>query len=107
MVDRCTGHCCRNFPLPYAPHDLRARAPTIVDGEFIADMVIPIGPHDREGFYTYACRHHDDVTGDCRAYDQRPDMCRRYPYGNLCEYAECTLPAESQRETRKSLAVVG
>lgn len=51
MTARCTGHCCRRFPLPQSLAVLRLRAAgqpdSIQDMPFIADMLIPLG----EGTY--------------------------------------------------------
>lgn len=76
------------------------------DGEVIADMVIPLSiaqanerlerfGSDREYLpdcegHVYTCRHFDEGTRLCAIYEQRPEMCRDYPYGNDggCEY-EC------------------
>ena len=87
------------------PHDradeIRDR---MEDGEQIADMVVPLSvaeanerlerfgadreyERDAEGF-VYMCRNFDEATGLCTIYDQRPQMCRDYPYARGCEY-EC------------------
>jgi len=93
---RCSGHCCREFYLPYKPLDLFIRKKGLGDGEYIAAMVLPLGPvrpstgdSGGDGWW-YTCKHHDAKTGDCAAYDDRPRMCSEYPYGRRCEYAGCT-----------------
>jgi Fe-S-cluster containining protein len=92
---RCTGHCCRRFPLSATlahVHELAAD-PGQHEARQLVDMLIPLGTapdragKDREYF---TCRHHDAVTGDCGIYADRPRMCRDYPYGNACEHSECT-----------------
>lgn len=131
---RCSGHCCRRFYLPYTPEELQA----MVDGtkstghrreelEQVAGMVIPLKPAkeyeflvdgvtpvpaDARGYY-YTCKHHDEATGNCLNYENRPNMCSAFPfYGNpstRCEYKECTwedgrnpvIPADSWLLTRK------
>jgi Fe-S-cluster containining protein len=79
---------------------------TMRDGDQIADMVVPLSlaeanerlerfgadrmyEPDAEG-HLYTCRHFDDATRLCTIYEQRPEMCRDYPYacGGGCEY-EC------------------
>ncbi len=32
----------------------------------------------------YVCRHYDEGTHLCTAYEQRPDMCSRFPYNRIC-----------------------
>lgn len=95
MTDpRCTGHCCRSFPLNHTIEQLRAYAADTSKGNAseagqIADMLIPLGARD-DGREMFTCRHHDTETGDCRIYEDRPRMCRDYPYGRSCEHSECT-----------------
>ena len=105
----CTGACCAAFYLPHGIREFRARARAgkLQDGEFIADMVIPLTPKEaRErsqrfggklatpwklrGHY-FACRHWDEQTRLCTVYDQRPRMCSGYPYDEPCDLgARCT-----------------
>jgi Fe-S-cluster containining protein len=79
-------------------------ADAVRDGEVIADMVIPLSVaqanerlerfgSDREYLprwegHVYTCRHFDDRTRLCTIYEERPEMCRDYPYGRNggCEY---------------------
>lgn len=92
---RCTGHCCRRFPLsaPFAYIHELAGKPDEHEARQLVDMLIPLGTapdragKDREYF---TCRHHDVVTGDCGIYADRPRMCRDYPYEHACEQVECT-----------------
>lgn len=104
MGDRCTGHCCRAFNLPYAPNELLDGAQRFGDGEYIADMVIYLGlcdalPDRKPALdstgqvamaHFYTCRHLDEDTGNCTAYETRPKLCSEYPYGKRCEYSACT-----------------
>jgi Fe-S-cluster containining protein len=106
LVRTCPGHCCVAFYLP-TPHDrVEEIAEGMRDGEVIAEMVIPLTVSeanerlerfgsgreyrkDSEG-HVYTCRHFDDESRLCTIYEQRPEMCRDYPYGHDggCEY-EC------------------
>ena len=120
MNTRCSGHCCRAFYLPFSHEELRANWRAWRDGTFargetdvfgrgvlqdidlIYPMVRPLG-HPRHspaplkntkadgsapGHY-YTCVHLR-ADGDCGIYADRPAMCRDYPYGIECNYAECT-----------------
>lgn len=131
-MDRCTGHCCRRFSLPFSPEEWKASyeqelriqsgelkenpdpngppwpLPRPVDVMIVAQMIIPLGAHnwspqtgkpyaddgqgDRLGHH-YTCKHLDDATGNCRIYETRPEVCRKYPYGRPCGYTECTWDA--------------
>ena len=91
-MSRCTGHCCRRFPIGDSTPEQWADPlwfGKAKDGQFIADMLISLGTDDT-GKYHYTCRHFNVETGNCMAYESRPDMCRDYPYGNPCEHPDCT-----------------
>lgn len=40
---------------------------------------------DSESAY-YRCIYWDETTRLCGAYENRPEMCRSYPYGKACEH---------------------
>lgn len=101
--NRCTGHCCSKFYLPFKDKEALARgAKNAEDFEYIYDMVIklPEQAEDGEGipipegedrrYHWWTCKHHDTKTGDCTAYDKRPSMCSGYPYGGPCLMKGCT-----------------
>lgn len=104
LEQRCTGHCCQAFTLPYSPAELRvmltdqAGVERCEDHDTVARMVIPIqqpdygetkGPSGR-ALYWYTCRHLQN-NGDCAIYLERPRMCRDYPYGERCPVPGCTF----------------
>lgn len=99
MGDRCSGHCCERFWLPYDYQTFKEKAETIQDGVQIADMLIPLDDQshpsecvDRADLETgayYRCRHLTE-NGDCGIYETRPRMCSGYPYARLCLYRDCT-----------------
>ncbi len=98
MNDRCTGHCCECFWLPWDHTTLIQRADRLRDGHQISRMVIPISSPSPEahpfivplgvGGAFYTCQHYTD--GQCTIYADRPAMCREYPYDKRCLYAGCT-----------------
>lgn len=74
------------------------------DIELIATMAVAIGQFERNPLapdlvpnedapplqWFYRCRHHDAASGDCTIYEDRPEMCRSYPYGDPCPFPGCT-----------------
>lgn len=104
MTD-CTGACCAVFYLS-EHRDTREEWPTrIKDGEFIADMVIPLTWPEarkraerfgntftdagrRSAGHLYTCRHWDEETRLCKSYETRPGLCRNYPYGDPCSLGQ-------------------
>ena len=105
----CAGTCCAAFHIRHTPTSLRRAVATgrVVDGQQILDMLIPLTPKEaRErnvehggpgtGFpwsargHHFTCRHWDEGTGLCGIYEDRPGMCRDYPYGKPCPLnADC------------------
>jgi Fe-S-cluster containining protein len=102
-ISECPGLCCAAF---YWPHTLtetrkRAAANRLTDGAQIADMLIPLTPkqakerhvafggtHDwmkwKDRGHHFTCKNWDEDTRLCRIYEDRPTMCRDFPYGNDC-----------------------
>lgn len=102
---RCTGHCCRNFYLPDTLEGFKAERDRALCWLFgapggnlphfppmevirVAEMILSTDdPH------LFNCRHHDATTGDCLNYENRPELCRDYPYfdrGGRCRKDGCT-----------------
>jgi Fe-S-cluster containining protein len=128
MGDRCTGGCCREFSLPTTPEQLRADAsaasiaPALRD-EFlkIADLAVFVRTLERGGpmpngktydgatpVPIYTCRFFDGA--NCTNYDERPNMCRGYPYDRPCEHGDaCEFDdaREGRHPGKVSLPVLG
>ena len=125
-MNRCTGHCCENFTLPYTPMELKHRAKRLKVGDKyfhedhtqVAEMVIFLGTYasgtDRRGrkkikgtklyygksIHHYTCKHYNRETRNCMNYENRPAMCRNYPDGHKCNYRGCTLKQDIQEEEK-------
>jgi Fe-S-cluster containining protein len=113
----CSGKCCAVFNFPVTPEQLLQRSegregPYPDEDRFLADMLVKLTPEEAmerglrhevdppTGFdlrewseHTgplYTCRHWDEETRLCTVYDQRPRMCRDYPYAGRCQHdCEC------------------
>lgn len=102
--DSCAGACCSVFPMSHSALQMMARgASTDPEATYILDMLIPLTRDEArertarlgyewperdwpEGAYDlFTCRHWDEATRLCTAYDSRPKMCSNYPYGPTCE----------------------
>lgn len=112
----CGGHCCRRFLLPLCPEVLEAHGNAELetaadwskdwplpgkryqeDVPLVAGMAIPLEPASKSnpaGPWWYACKNLDG-RGLCRIYEDRPQLCRGYPYGRRCEHPACRLPMAS------------
>lgn len=64
---------------PLTPYEANLRQAALTLGD-----VTNFGPED-EG-HLYMCRHWDEETRLCAIYEDRPPMCRTFPYGEPCRY---------------------
>lgn len=102
MADRCTGHCCEDFILPFSPSELHTHTDGYRDADLIARMVLYKGKYRAANrnfpgeavAHHYTCRYFDTVTRDCTIYEQRPTMCRDHPYEKPCTFKGCELTPE-------------
>jgi len=44
----------------------------------------------------FACNEFDQESGTCRAYDDRPGLCRRFPYDDPCRYCGARSDAQAR-----------
>lgn len=94
--DSCLGRCCEQFHLSGYNEEIRQSdlLSEAWGGEkhTVAVMLRPLfevhyynkGRASSEQFYT--CRHFDKVSRLCTNYENRPDMCRRYPDYGKCHH---------------------
>lgn len=129
---RCTGHCCRCFTLTHTPEWIRNEIARLrdsrrvvdvfwrEDAQKVLDMIVPLGKltiEERESIVEtnhefqspeprecYTCKHFDGT--NCTNYENRPDLCRRYPNGGRCEYAGCTAKCAARSNCAESATCV-
>lgn len=108
----CKGDCCIAFRVPFTLQQLANGDVGEKDAEeamVMADMLVPLTVGEAnarqlrliEGELTpfsiadeghlFMCRHWDEETRLCTIYEDRPAMCRDFPYGESCRYGcgEC------------------
>lgn len=106
-VPGCNGDCCRRFFLPFSPTALkrfyqttclRSRGAGLVSKEvnesikWNVDMclwyphLVYLGVNEEGNGHDYTCTLLDDASGLCTIYEQRPEACVGYPYGDKCEH---------------------
>lgn len=120
----CGGHCCERFTLPFSPAEgwesyraVAARSRGIgrepgkryyLNIEVVMPMVIYLGtyPYDpmdgqpaKTMIHHYTCRFFDKKHRLCRIYEQRPDVCQRFP-DDKCRYVQCTWQASLEGRVR-------
>lgn len=118
-TERCSGHCCERFNLPYSPEEFEQKLKahqsgriSLQDIEIIQPMLVYLGMSDiyctgekMKGGEThfYTCKHY--VDGNCGIYDKRPRMCSEFPYPDrytsslkgVCPYPQCTRKTEQEQ----------
>lgn len=121
MGDRCSGHCCRSFSLPFSPADIERMRVALageeawpedliypMDAEVLVPMLVYLGEHanpphgrlspelvhpvDGMRYHWYTCSHLQE-NGDCGIYAERPSMCSLYPYEKGCKWLDCEWDA--------------
>ena len=67
-------------------------------------MLTPNGQIANDGSPKYSCKHWNRETRNCMDYENRPSMCRRFPYGTPCPYIAkgCTW-TDAEQATKKTL----
>lgn len=109
---KCNGSCCERFFLPAKMNEIWKHYEDFIltgvmkweDLDKIAPMVIPLDDEGLEGEsekgYWYTCKHWDQETRLCKIYEQRPQMCRNYPYSSPCTH--CGWENEEFLEEQKN-----
>lgn len=91
--NRC-GACCEDIPSPCTPDELAAimSDPALPEDKrrFLSGLE-PVGP--TAAGWRYRCRHFrrdPDGLGVCGIFATRPEVCRRFPYGDVVRrWSEC------------------
>ncbi|HEU01319.1 MAG TPA: hypothetical protein ENH89_13425 [Aurantimonas coralicida] len=99
-VRLCDGRCCQQFPVSHDWYWQGRRLRSFIVGNKdqspewtrIRQILIPvIGRRN-----LFACNEFDQESGTCRAYDDRPGLCRRFPYDDPCRYCGARSDAQAR-----------
>ncbi len=107
VVTKCKAMCCQDFVLPFAPEYFDSLNEGNASKEYlkVKSMIEYLGYYDinkdiiKSKFvkskeygnaHHYKCKLQDPLTGLCTDYDNRPDMCKRFPNGDPCPYKGCS-----------------
>lgn len=94
---KCPGYCCSHGRIAVSENDIRRLAKHFEMSEAAArekftyayktkDVDERILRHHKDKIYTSICRFFDRKLRQCTVYEARPNVCRKYPYGNQCGY---------------------
>lgn len=94
---KCPGYCCSHARIAVSDFDIErlARHFSLSAAEAKerftytyhgTDGDEQVLRHHKDHIYKSVCRFFDRDARSCTVYDARPNVCRRYPYGNSCGY---------------------
>ena len=96
---KCPGYCCSHSRIAVSDYDIHrlaqhfgisdreARERFTYHYEYKAeDISEQILRHHKDKVYKSICRFFDRDARQCTVYPARPNVCRKYPYGNTCGY---------------------
>lgn len=104
----CDGRCCAVFPMSLSPEEMLTwrGIHATYESIFVTDMLVALTPYEARmrwtdlgygelkdldlGMPLYTCRHWDTETKLCTVYDERPWLCRDFPYQGACHHTGCT-----------------
>ena len=93
----CPGYCCSHPRIAVSDYDIArlarhfAISPKQARERFTyhyetKEADEQILRHQRDHVYKTVCRFFDTQERRCTVYEARPNVCRKYPYGNVCGY---------------------
>lgn len=94
---KCPGYCCSHGRIAVTDTDIRrlashfrlsARAARkrltyVYRAEGVTEHILR---HHKDTVYKSICHLFDRKKRQCTVYGARPNVCRKYPYGNRCGY---------------------
>jgi Fe-S-cluster containining protein len=94
---KCPGYCCSHARIAVSDADIvrlaryfglpletaRRRFTYRYQTQEVDEQLLR---HQRDHIYKSVCRFFDTQERRCTVYEARPNVCRRYPYGNACGY---------------------
>jgi Fe-S-cluster containining protein len=96
-VPQCTGECCDPVRLTGEDYwDMSRNPEAHHNARYILNMLVAQGPVPRHGRVEFACRHFDQGTRLCGAYDRRPLMCREFPESGVCVFCGGRFATDKQ-----------
>ena len=94
---KCPGYCCSHGRIAVSDSDvsrlaghfgisIRAAAARLTYVYRAGAVEERILRHHKDKIYTSICHLFDRKTRQCTVYAARPNVCRKYPYGDTCGY---------------------
>jgi uncharacterized protein len=96
--EKCPGYCCTHPRIAVTDHDITrlakhfgisdaaARKRLTYEYTFEDSINERILRHQKDSVYASVCKLFDRDKRKCSVYAARPNVCRKYPYGDTCGY---------------------
>jgi Fe-S-cluster containining protein len=95
--DKCPGYCCSHTRIAVTEHDIQRLADhfglsltkarkKLTFRYQVAGIDEQLLRHHKDTVYKSVCHLFDRKKRQCTVYVARPNVCRKYPYGNTCGY---------------------
>jgi uncharacterized protein len=95
----CPGYCCSHSRIAISEFDIQRLAKhfgltfEVAKRKFTyhyqtKEVDEQLLRHQKDHIYKSVCRFFDTDERRCTVYEARPNVCRKYPYGNRCGYHE-------------------
>jgi uncharacterized protein len=96
--NKCPGYCCTHPRISVTDHDITRLAKhfgisdaaarkrltyTYTFGDTVNEQILR---HQKDSVYATVCKLFDRDKRQCSVYAARPNVCRKYPYGDTCGY---------------------
>lgn len=94
---KCPGYCCSHARIAVTDHDIhrlarhfdlsdRAARDKFTYHYKTREVDEQLLRHHKDPVFKTICRFFDRKERRCTVYAARPNVCRKYPYGNACGY---------------------
>ena len=99
-VATCPGYCCSHSRIAISEFDIARLAQALRPAALedakkkftyhyqTKEVDEQLLRHKNDHIYKSVCRFFDTDERRCTVYEARPNVCRKYPYGNRCGYHE-------------------
>jgi uncharacterized protein len=115
--EKCPGYCCSHGRIAVTEYDIRRLAKHAGLSESAArkkftyhyktkDIDEQIMRHHKDSIYKSVCSLFDRKKRQCTVYEARPNVCRKYPYGNQCGYYDFLHFERTHQDDEKFIPTV-
>jgi uncharacterized protein len=116
--EKCPGYCCSHGRIAVSEYDIERLAKHAGISAAAArkkftfhyktkEIDEQLLRHHKDTIYKSVCRFFDRKKRQCTVYEARPNVCRKYPYGNKCGYYEFLHFERAHQDDEKFVPTIG